>query len=288
MNETRAVYITNANLERITKSLSNSLNIDENGIWEELKTLLKESGLTLEEAKTYFSFKEHKQMYLDSVALENFTRFAEIFEDIDVSKVSIQNSVNARPPAYHYDKQCEAMLSNYFSIKPPAGLKEFQSEMISFARANTNIGEAELKLALQKKYNTNEEFEIVEYENSGAVELNREDTLSYIHSEIKTYLEKLSNMMHNTDNQFIANVVNRLKFADITSIHRAFRGKKNNPEYIVAEEFALHKLHIRRLLIQYYKYKKEYDINEGFIEFDENLLCQLGFKACKKCTQNVM
>lgn len=282
----KPVYITYYNLGKITSSISMNMKIDQEGIWTELKELLKESGLTLEDAKEYFSFKEHKEMYLDSLALENFTKFSEIVEDVDTSKIMAQISASSSP-AYHYNKECQAMLSDYHSIKAPLGVKVSEKELMLFAKQNQHMGEEQLNIKLKQKYNTNLDFSFIDRANSGAVDLNASDTLNHLVTEIKNHIENMSKMLHNKDNQFMANVISRLRYADMSTIYRAFKGKKDSSEYNIGREFALHKLHIRKLLIQYYKIKSAHDTNNDFIEFDEVLLRDFGFKACKKCIQNL-
>lgn len=193
-------------------------------------------------------------------------------------------------PAYHTDKDCKRLHSDFTNFELPQEIKERGDLEIErfrkwFMENKCLLDDPEkfvfrLEQAFKIKYNPR----AINYENSGFDELK-----NYSVEELET---KIDSLIKEAGRYFYANEKNTKilkifgKFSGIAFLDKPLEGNftgysENEVRNFLKDYHRKYKLPIRKLLIEYYRIKFNPDL-----KFAENYMEVLGFKKCECCKRD--
>ena len=190
--------------------------------------------------------------------------------------------VSARPPKYHYDRDCEFLSKDYLNFLIPCEIEERGKDEIQkfrdFANANRQLlldGRTYLFIQLLKtqfhlKYDVSE----VTLSNSGTQSLVLEDDLDIdISHQIDNALNEIDKLEQTPSGKI---ALNRFRYMDYW--------KRNHPQS--NDEVTLLLSLKSRLVDLIMRFHLQNNAMKGFC-FDEGLLELVGFERCSACAKKI-
>lgn len=204
-----------------------------------------------------------------------------------ISKDNFKYVFEGGKPAYHYDATCDRLNSNFTNFEIPDAIKEKGADEVNKFRTwfkkNMHLMEKPeiFTMRLFHAFNIQVNPKAIDYNNSG-VEEKENLNLQELENRIDKILRSAGQFWHqNTDKHQIIR-----RFQKYT-----FLGYKNNEiqnndtglsDAELKDFLRLYDVQFKRplkdLLIEYYRVKLNPDL-----QFEGNLLEQLGFRSCKSC-----
>lgn len=190
--------------------------------------------------------------------------------------------VSARPPKYHYDRECEFLSKDYLNfLIPPEIDKRGQGEIQKFrdfANANKQLlldGRTYLFIQrLKTQFNLKSDVSEVTRGNSGAQSLTLEDDLDIdISQEIDNVLNEIDKIGKTESGEL---ALNRFRYMDYW--------KRNHPQS--NDEVALLLSLKSRLVDLIMRFHLQNNSMKGLC-FDEGLLELVGFERCSACAKKI-
>lgn len=190
-------------------------------------------------------------------------------------------------PAYHYDSSCDRLNSNFKNFEVPEEIKERgRDEVLKFRKwFKTNMHLMDkpeiFTMRLFHAFNIQVNPKAIDYENSG-VEEKENLNLKQLEERIDKVIREAGQFWHkNKDKQTIIRRFQKLTFLGYKheEIYNNDTGLNDDElkEFLRSYDTKF-KRPIKDLLIEYYRVKLNPDL-----QFQGNLLEQLGFRACKVC-----
>lgn len=266
------VYITRYNADRII----NNIDIKKFDIKEELykARLYMISPSEVKKLIAYKSLMKGRQDVMD------------VFKKIKKNKDTHSFVKETDHPSYHMDKDCSRLNSNYENYRIPKEIeyqgKDAVKEFRKWYRDRKELLEFDPEMfyeQLQDSYGI-KELEKVEYDNSGVKEFEN-CTVEELEKQIDILKRECDKFYHNPNNKpILSKFLYRLDLADpYKEIPSNKIGKTDKEIKAVLAKFRdEYKKPLVKLLKLYYCAK--YNPN---LEYDKNILEQLGFKPCTEC-----
>lgn len=258
------MYITEFNLRRALKK------IDTEKYQKNVESFLDNLN--------FFTKSERKELFLFNIV----TKYPEVltqmaFQHVNTGKVYM----NGRKPAYHGKRNCERLNADFEGAVIPQELLDQgrEEEVLDWFRENEyllNAGRYDVfKYRFRQRFRM--EVEIDEFDNSGVLALNNE-SVKVIEQQIKDLVS--------SSTQFARNERERRILKAFGKIHYITKRKNFEANYYDTEEVLTVvqgfnqaiRYPLMKLLRKYFmmKYNSQLD-------YDQNVLNQLGFVPCKCC-----
>lgn len=274
-----AAYITESNFSKIARKNLDDIKDD---IMDVCKRVYESRDISKYLNHNEIKFIECKRLLLESTE-ECIQRYIQKVEEERKNRTpkavySPYVFVSAKPPKYHYNRECEFLSKDYLNFLIPAeidarGKVEIQ-KFRDFANANrqlifdgkTYLFIQRLKTQFQLKYDVSE----VTLSNSGTQSLVLEDSLDIdISREIDTVLNEIDQLEQTPSGKI---TFNRFRYMDYW--------KRNHPQS--NDEVTLLLSLKSRLVDLIVKFHLQNNAMNGF-SFDEGLLELVGFERCSAC-----
>jgi hypothetical protein len=264
-------FITKANADRIIKKMDLS-NIDISEFGKNMQFKWFNKG-ELRKLKAFEMFFSKPDLFLSSyIKLKPRDN-----ENLYVFK---SNS------AYHEDKDCSKLHSDFKNIKIPREviLSGKEHKFIQFCKDHSELSQNypdQFQLRLKWEFNINTEV-FVHYENSGYISIENMK-LPELESLIEKKILEFNNWVQKSRiNQLVISNfgLQSFNYKWPEKLNLEFISIKNKEEIIeILKHFEINiKQPLIELFINYYRMKNNKDLS-----FDSNLLEELGFKACSYC-----
>ncbi len=274
-------YITESNFSKIARKNINDIRDD---VMDVCKRVYESRDIS-----KYLNHKEIRNIECNRLLLENteecIQRYIQkVEEERKIGTPKAVHSpyvfVSAKPPKYHYNRECEFLSKDYLNCLIPREIEERGKDEIQkfrdFANANkqlffggrTYLFIQRLKTQFQLKYDVSE----VTLSNSGTQSLVLEDDLDIdISREIDKVLNEIDQLEQTPSGKI---TLNRFRYMDYW--------KRNHPQS--NDEVTLLLSLKSRLVDLIVKFHLQNNAMNGF-SFDEGLLELVGFERCSACAK---
>jgi hypothetical protein len=286
------VYITNASLNMIFKSLRNkkiSLSREE---------LLSHISLDFEDEFEGTSFRDNihltfntmelKEIYFEGMVLKNISK---VIDEIEGNKNIIEEYImnsnksyayQIKAPAFHTTNNCNLLQSNFENIVIPEDCKidETKRELIKeWIKANRNkyptFTDLNAKFKIEFQCDCN--LEEVSRLNSGSIDFeNYNIKVSNIVSDIKNKFVQLRFFF---DSEFAKKIEN-FKYATTYKLKNQLSIDKDKETHKSIIDYHTVKDSLRQMISEHYRYN--YNIA---LSFDQKILKAIGFRSCNGCNK---
>lgn len=286
------VYITNASLNMIFKSLRNkkvSLNREE---------LLSHISLDFEDEFEGTSFRDNihltfntyelKEIYFEGMVLKNISK---VIDEIQGNKNIIEEYVlnsnklyayQTKAPAFHSKNDCNLLHSNFENIVIPqdCNIDETKRALIK-EWIDTNKHKypifSDLNAKFKIEFQCDCNLEEVNKLNSGSIDFENYDIkVSNIVTNIKN---KFTQLRFFFDGEFAKKIEN-FKYATSYKLRNQLSTDKDSESHKSIIDFHTVKDSLRQMISEHYRYKYNQTLS-----FDQKILIAIGFRPCNGCKE---
>lgn len=265
------VYITNYNAKKIISNLNHN-------VWFGTNTPFHKQF-------KWLNIREISELHAYYFLYTDPAKIATIYKE---NNLKTNDFVFESNPAYHKYQDCSLMKSAFENFKIPniikkQGVKKI-NEYINFFKTNRELAEKDFdffKDRIRWKFGSESIPERVNYENSGALEINNysldetKEKINLIISETKRFV------FLSRRNKSIINSLGDKAFLDKKEIQSNYNITiySNEEVWEVLNEFnEKFKKPYKRYVVDFFRLFKNPEL-----EFENNILDKLGFIPCKKC-----
>jgi len=278
------VYITNASLKKIAKSLKNKIkNESLVDMSNELIDYDELAGVVgCEDIREVFNNQEIKELF---TMLRVTRELPKIVKEVKGNKDFITQYINqqnrrfltpVQAPAYHHEKQCKALLSNFYNIQIPEECLEKKEEIQAWVNKHKNLSFEELNKKFKMEFNCQNSLEQIERKNSGVTDFQNMTLDELVTQGI---VKKYTQLRFFFNHEF-ADAIRKFRYMPHYRLDEFLKTDKNKHIHSEIYEFHQVKKELKNMLINFYITKENPDIS-----FDQDLLDLIGFRTCIRCEQ---
>lgn len=281
-------YITNYNLMRLVRDTLQDGEKKYHKVLEDVK-----GKSTLYKSPIFFFNKyEEDELYLIREFLANpEVFFTQMYKPVLFQTESDAYIFQVGTPAYHADKDCERLNSDFLNIPIPESIRkkgyEAVQEFKHWFRGNVDLYKDNpevFNLQFRAKYGVKEEIKEEVYKNSGHVEVFNKLTLAEVEGRIDFLLKESGRFYYRS--QMHQEVIR--KYGKIAFIGDEKYELHNNTGYpdqkireILRDYQVYYKEPIKSLLFEYFRLKLNPDVI-----ISKQLLADIGFRECNHCGED--
>jgi hypothetical protein len=281
------VYITNANLNLISKTLRDK-NISKNRerLIAEIVSDLSIGSTIIEKIllKTFNTLELKNIYFLKMIYKDLESLLAEIknSKDIVLNYIETQNRKYAfqiKAPSYHADRACEWMNSSFFNIEIPATCKDDaakKAQIIQWLNEHKHLSFTELNNNFKNIFDCNKDLIQVARKNSGNSDFDNKTIKIDFEEKVTVMYKQLEFDFEGEHHEKIK----QYKFAPFYKLEDILQCDNDKNAHDNIRFFHERKHEIEELLNA--THRELYNTN---LSFDSNLLESIGFRECKGCAK---
>lgn len=279
------VYITNASLKQISKSLRlKGATISREKMTESISSDFGvDDVVTADILNDIFNNFDLKDMYFMKMVLKDFAMLLdEIQGNKQVIKEYIDNSnrkyvTKVKAPSYHKDNTCQWMSKSFFNIEIPLECldnKEIEQKVKVWLEKNKHLEFCKLNEEFKIQFNCPKGLSKVARENSGSAFFNNQNIEIEFNSKVKSKYRQLRFFLNGEFAEKVANT----KYAPNFKIISYLEKDSDTKSHKTILDFHSVKETLKNIIFDFYKVKYN---NE--LKFEATILDQIGFNTCKGC-----
>jgi len=281
------VYITNASLNQISKSLrSKKSNRSRYEIMENISNDFTSNEIISNDIlDELFNNSELKDIYFMKMILEDFSM---LLEQIDGNKNIITESIarankqyayGTKAPSYHHDTQCQWMNKMFTNIEIPRECIEdieMEKRAKEWLMEFRNLPFQELNEKFKIEFNCSVGLQQIERKNSGNVSFDNEEVQLNFNNEVKAKYQQLRFFL---DDEF-SEKLNKFKFAPSFKLKQILSNDNDTNSHQSILDFHSVKNSLKQIIYNFYKEKYNSELS-----FESTILDSIGFNKCRGCNK---
>lgn len=275
------VYITNASMKHIVRSLRNKKYISRDDIIKNIANdFIEDDFITADDLDTFLSTIEMKDIYIRKMVLKDFEALLKTINenqnniDTFVKNANDQYVYKIKEPAYHLNQNCNWMNQSFHNIRiPEECLTDLHTKekFNSWINDQKNISFEELNIKFKKEFNCPKGLKEINLKNSGRAKIDNYNIELNLHEEIKKKRLQLRFLL----NEDIGKKIRNYRYAPKFKIDGMIENENNKP----IKDFHSAKDELQKLLYNFYQ--KKYNID---LSFKSHVLDSIGFRLCRGCS----
>jgi len=282
------VYITNASMSLIVKSLRNKNKFTRDYIVSNIFDDLREDKIfTQSDLNDIFNTHELQDIYNMKMLLKDFQNLLESIsgnKDIVTQYVNSENlkyAFTVKAPAYHKMSSCEWMKKNFYNIEIPKNCLSVEKNEIKvreWIKKNEQLLFDELNAKFIKDFECPEGLKKIDLKNSGATTQD-----NYIVGLYQERAKKNRLQLRFLLDSELGSKISRYKFAPIYKVENIVKYEKDASLHNPIIDFHSAKTEMKEILLDFYKNKYNTDLS-----FEKSILDSIGFNKCRACSRTII
>lgn len=279
------VYITNASMKQISKSLRTKKTFITRD--EMLENIIEDSELSSlvskEQFNQIFNNNDLKDFYFMKMMLKDFGTLITTIQgnkNIITDYINNQNKIYAyqvKAPAYHSNTSCQWMNKSFNNIHIPQNClsdEKTEQKVKEWIYTHKNLSFEEINEKFKIEFNCKEGLEKVSRDNSGLTDFENNEIGAIFQTEIKNKYKQLKFFL---DGDF-ANKVANFRYASSFKIKDILKNDNDKESHQAILDFHTVKNILQTIIFDFYKSKYNADLS-----FEDTILDSIGFNQCKGC-----
>jgi len=282
----KTVYITKANLNRIISNLKSTVTFSIDSVVNEIEKDLQQYNLFHEDHITdFFNNNELKNIILYKKVLSS--EFETIINNIKQNKQNINYDIansnkkylfKTDRPAYHSDSTCHYLNSDFNNIRLP---EQYNNDNVKKnLQKYIHLPFNHINNIFQKLYNTNEQLTEIHYDNTGSTTFinSKVKDLIVIEQKAIKYKKQLRFLLSNEN---IGKKIANFRYAPTSKLALVIQNEDVQTKKAIIE-FHEAKIKLKEIIYNLYNIKNN-QLEDKF-HFNQYVLDEIGFKACRGCS----
>jgi hypothetical protein len=279
------VYITNASMKQISKSLRTKKTFITRD--EMLENIIEDSELSSliskEQFNEIFNNNDLKDFYFMKMMLKDFGTLITTIQgnkNIITDYINNQNKIYAyqvKAPAYHSNTSCQWMNKSFNNIHIPQNClsdEKTEQKVKEWIYTHKNLSFEEINEKFKIEFNCKEGLEKVSRDNSGLTDFENNEIGVIFQTEIKNKYKQLKFFL---DGDF-ANKVANFRYASSFKIKDILKNDNDKESHQAILDFHTVKNMLQTIIFDFYKSKYNAELS-----FEDTILDSIGFNQCKGC-----
>ena len=279
------VYITNASMKQISKSLRTKKTFITRD--EMLENIIEDSELSSlvskEQFNEIFNNNDLKDFYFMKMMLKDFGTLITTIQgnkNIITDYINNQNKIYAyqvKAPAYHSNTSCQWMNKSFNNIHIPQNClsdEKTEQKVKEWIYTHKNLSFEEINEKFKIEFNCKEGLEKVSRDNSGLTDFENNEIGAIFQTEIKNKYKQLKFFL---DGDF-ANKVANFRYASSFKIKDILKNDNDKESHQAILDFHTVKNMLQTIIFDFYKSKYNAELS-----FEDTILESIGFNQCKGC-----
>jgi hypothetical protein len=279
------VYITNASMKQISKSLRTKKTFITRD--EMLENIIEDSELSSliskEQFNEIFNNNDLKDFYFMKMMLKDFGTLITTIQgnkNIITDYINNQNKIYAyqvKAPAYHSNTSCQWMNKSFNNIHIPQNClsdEKTEQKVKEWIYTHKNLSFEEINEKFKIEFNCKEGLEKVSRDNSGLTDFENNEIGAIFQTEIKNKYKQLKFFL---DGDF-ANKVANFRYASSFKIKDILKNDNDKESHQAILDFHTVKNMLQTIIFDFYKSKYNAELS-----FEDTILDSIGFNQCKGC-----
>ena len=279
------VYITNASMKQISKSLRTKKTFITRD--EMLENIVEDSELSSlvskEQFNEIFNNNDLKDFYFMKMMLKDFGTLITTIQgnkNIITDYINNQNKIYAyqvKAPAYHSNTSCQWMNKSFNNIHIPQNClsdEKTEQKVKEWIYTHKNLSFEEINEKFKIEFNCKEGLEEVSRDNSGLTDFENNEIGAIFQTEIKNKYKQLKFFL---DGDF-ANKVANFRYASSFKINDILKNDNDKKSHQAILDFHTVKNMLQTIIFDFYKSKYNAELS-----FEDTILESIGFNQCKGC-----
>ena len=279
------VYITNASLNQISKSLrGKKTRVSRNSIIEDLSSDFdSDSIISQDSLHNIFNSNELQEIYYMKMLLKDFAKLLDTIQDnknIITKFIKSQNSKYAydvKAPSYHRETSCQWMNKSFHNIEIAdkcINNEKMKKEAKDWLYQNKNLSFEELNKQFKLKFNCSQGPTLIDRKNSGHIDIDNQKLELEFNQNIKSKYVQLCLFF---DSEYSEKVKN-YKYAPNFKINNILKNDTDVNSHKNILDFHDIKQELKYILFNFYKTKYNAELL-----FESTILDSIGFNSCRGC-----
>lgn len=279
------VYITNASMKQISKSLRTKKTFITRD--QMLENIVEDSELSSlvskEQFNEIFNNNDLKDFYFMKMMLKDFGTLITTIQgnkNIITDYINNQNKIYAyqvKAPAYHSNTSCQWMNKSFNNIHIPQNClsdEKTEQKVKEWIYTHKNLSFEEINEKFKIEFNCKEGLEKVSRDNSGLTDFENNEIGAIFQTEIKNKYKQLKFFL---DGDF-ANKVANFRYASSFKIKDILKNDNDKESHQAILDFHTVKNMLQTIIFDFYKSKYNAELS-----FEDTILESIGFNQCKGC-----